>query len=162
MVVTDPAGSARMEETARLLRDIYSIVAQLQALHPGRSFKPDGHMVGAIGEAWAAWMYGLELLPQSHKSHDARTPSGRLVQIKATQGDKIGISSSPDHLVVLGIASDGTPSEIYNGPGHVAWEAAGKMQRNGQRPMNVSKLRALHESVSADDRLPVMNRPGAK
>jgi hypothetical protein len=45
-------GKARMRETAGLLREIYAIVEKLEALHPGRSFKPDGHLVGAI--AWAA------------------------------------------------------------------------------------------------------------
>jgi hypothetical protein len=150
-----------MQEMARLLRDIYAIVDRLQALHPGRSFKPDGHMVGAIGEAWAAWIYGLTLLPQSHESHDARAAGGRLVQIKATQGAKVGISSLPDHLLVLGIASDGTPFEIFNGPGLVAWEGAGRMQKNGQRPISVSKLRKLHQKVSAADRLPVVNTPSA-
>jgi len=87
----------RMQATAGLLREIYAIVERLQALHPGRSFKPDGHMVGAIGEAWAAWMYGLELLPQSHERHDARARDGHLVQVKATQSKSLGISSLPDH-----------------------------------------------------------------
>jgi hypothetical protein len=154
----DSLGRERMEATAGLLREIYAIVEQLQALHPGRSFKPDGHMVGAIGEAWAAWLYDLELLPQSHESHDARASDGRLVQIKATQGKAVGISSLPSHLVVLAIAGNGTPIEVFNGPGSVAWQAAGRMQKNGQRSIGVRKLVRLMDTVSAADRLPAINK----
>lgn len=152
-------GRARMQETAGLLREIYVVVERLQALHPGRSFKPDGHMVGAIGEAWAAWMYGLKLLPQSHEGHDARAGDGRLVQIKATQGSSIGISSQPDHLVVLTITRDGAPTEVFNGPGRIVWEVAGKMQKNGQRSIRLRKLATLMGAVSARDRLPLVNKP---
>jgi hypothetical protein len=146
-----------MQQTAALLRDIYAIVDRLQALHPGRSFKPDGHMVGAIGEAWAAWMYGLQLLPQSHESHDALSGDGRLVQIKATQGKALGISALPEHLIVLAIAKDGSPTEVFNGPGRIAWRAAGKMQKNGQHPIGLRKLATLMEAVSARDRLPLVH-----
>src|SRR2546427_12856517 len=49
---------------AELVRQIYAIAEKLKAA-TGRSFTPDGHMVGSIGEVFAADMYGLKLLRQS-------------------------------------------------------------------------------------------------
>lgn len=42
-------------ELPKLLSDLYVIVAKLEALAPGRKFTPDGHLVGSIGEAVAAY-----------------------------------------------------------------------------------------------------------
>ena len=50
-----------------------------------RHFTPDGHLVGSIGEVLVASYYGLELLPASSQTHDAKSDSGKMVQIKATQ-----------------------------------------------------------------------------
>jgi hypothetical protein len=36
----------------------------------GRHFTPDGHMVGSIGEDFAAHHYGLQLLTASTKGHN--------------------------------------------------------------------------------------------
>ncbi|MCY4128253.1 MAG: hypothetical protein OXG15_03295 [Gammaproteobacteria bacterium] len=52
-------------EVGTLLGDLYRIVNRLEELFPGRKFTPDGHLVGSIGEALAAYMFGLELLPAS-------------------------------------------------------------------------------------------------
>lgn len=147
----------RMNATAALLCKIYEIVEQLEGLYPERSFKPDGHLVGSIGEAWAQWMYDLELFSQSNAGHDARAKTGALVQIKATQGKSVGIYSEPSHLIVLRIMADGTPVEIYNGPGELAWNSAGPMQKNGQRSLGTAKLSELMKQVPASARLPVVN-----
>lgn len=48
----------------------------------GRKFTPDGHLVGSIGEAMAAHMFDLRLLPAATPKHDATTADGRtFVQI---------------------------------------------------------------------------------
>ncbi len=36
-------------EVPALLGNLYSIVARLEALFPGRKFTPDRHLVGSIG-----------------------------------------------------------------------------------------------------------------
>ena len=131
----------------RLVRDLYAIVEALEERFPGRAFTLDGHLVGSIGEVLAAHHYGLELLPASSQGHDAKAPNGKLVQIKATQRNSIGIRSEPEHLIVLQLMPTGETSEVYNGPGLPAWSGAGKMQKNGQRAISVSKLRALMTSV---------------
>ena len=66
------------------------------------------HMIGSIGEALAACCYGLKLFEASEKTHDGQAPDGRLVQIKATQINRIAISSEPEWLLVLKIHKDGS------------------------------------------------------
>lgn len=90
------------------VKRIYAITAELEALYPGRHFTPDGHMVGSIGEVLVAENYGLQLLPASHETHHAVVPDGRYVQIKATQINRIAISSEPDYLIVIKLLPDGS------------------------------------------------------
>lgn len=149
----------KMRIVADRLQDIYRAVEELERLFPGRAFTPDGHMVGSIGEAWASWMYGLRLLPSSTETHDAEGPNGTLIQIKATQGDRIALSSEPKHLIVLKIQTNGLASEIYNGPGATAWGAAGRIQKNGQRPISVNRLKILMQTIPDSARLRARPRP---
>lgn len=135
------------------IQELYAIVSELEENFPGRHFTPDGHLVGSIGEVLAARYYQLNLLKASSETHDAITDTGKLVQIKATQGNSIGLSSEPDHLIVLKIFKNGKAEEVYNGPGKLAWEACGKMQKNGHRPITVSKLCKLMESIPLQERL---------
>lgn len=139
----------------RLIRELYHITAELESLYPGRHFTPDGHMIGSIGEVLAAEAYGIELFTASAPVHDGTAPDGRLVQIKATQVDSIGISERPDYLIVLKIFRDGTFEEVYNGPGAPAWNAAGKVQKTSQRHIALSRLRALNELVAESERIPL-------
>ena len=133
------------------IKQQYKITNELEQTYPGRKFTVDGHLVGSIGEVIVAEHYGLSLLPNSTKTHDAVSKEGKQVQIKATQVKGIAISSEPDYLIVIRILPDGSWEEIYNGPGKAAWDNAGKMQKNGQRPISLSKLRNLMGSVDVYD-----------
>ncbi|MCH8273301.1 MAG: hypothetical protein IH851_00725 [Armatimonadetes bacterium] len=147
----------------QLVRELYKTVAELERMFPGRRFTPDGHMVGSIGEVLAAHRYGLKLLSASSPKHDAVSPSSIKVQIKATQIDRVALSSEPDHLLVLQLHRDGTFQEIFNGPGHIAWKQVGKLQKNGQCAIGVSKLRRLMETVPENSQLkPVTPRAGSE
>lgn len=138
-----------------LIGELYGLVNRLESLFPGRRFTPDGHLVGSIGEVIAAHRYGLILLPNSSQGLDALAPGGRLVEIKATQGRSVGLREKPNHLIVLHLSSAGQASEVYNGPGEVAWDFAGAMQkRNGQRPISLSKLRLLMAQIPMNQRIP--------
>ena len=138
-----------------LIGELYGLVSRLEGLFPGRRFTPDGHLVGSIGEVIAAHRYGLELLTHSSQGHDARAPSGCLVEIKATQCGSVGLREQPLHLIVLYLSPDGQATEVYNGPGELAWRSAGAMQpRNGQRSISLSKLRLLMAQVPIDLRIP--------
>jgi hypothetical protein len=90
----------------RLVGELYRVVAEFEHLFPGRRFTPDGHLVGSIGEVLAAHQYGLQLLPHSFRGHDARTTSGLLVEIKATQGNTVALRSEPQHLLVLQLSRE--------------------------------------------------------
>ncbi|MBK6691025.1 MAG: hypothetical protein IPG50_02260 [Myxococcales bacterium] len=150
-----------MEHAIPLIVRLYEIVDELERLYPGRHFTPDGHMVGSIGEAWAQWVFDLDLLPASAPTHDARAKDGRLVQVKATQGKAVALSSEPDYLIVLKLARSGHAEVVYNGPGAEPWLAAGKPAKTGQRPLSLSKLRALDARVPVGQRFPVVRCRGA-
>lgn len=137
-----------------IISKLYTLVTDLEEQFPGRHFTPDGHLVGSIGEVLAAFHYNLELLPASAEKHDAVTKEQSMVQIKATQINSIGISSEPNHLLVLKIHKDGSNTEIYNGPGNFPWQAAGPMQKNGQRRISLSRLTHLMLTVPLSERLP--------
>ena len=134
------------------IRELYRITTELEEKYPGRCFTPDGHLVGSIGEVYAAEKYGLTLLETNREKHDALSADGRLIQIKITQTDRISIYSEPD-LIVMKIKNDGTIEEVYNGKGSAPWENAGKVQKNGQRSINLKKLVSLNAAVSSEDRI---------
>jgi hypothetical protein len=133
------------------IKELYKITNELERTYPGRKFTVDGHLVGSIGEVIVAEHYGLSLLPNSTKTHDAKSKDGKMVQIKATQVKGISISSEPDYVIVIQILSDGSWQEVYNGPGKPVWDNSGKMQKNGQRPISLSKLQKLMSSVDKKD-----------
>ena len=121
---------------------IYEATAQLEAMYPGRSFTPDGHLVGSIGEVIAAEALGLTLYPMSKAGHDAYDANGD-VQIKMTAGKSIAMYSCCVRLVVLRVTSPREAEIVYDGPGRAAWDQAGKMGKNGQRVVTLSKLHAI-------------------
>lgn len=143
---------------AAKIKDLYTITNDLEEMFPGRHFTLDGHLVGSIGEVVAASQYNLQLLPASVQTHDATASDGRLVQIKATQRKSVSLSSCPDYLLVFQIGSDGSISEIYNGKGAPVWDAAGKMGKNGQRPISLAKLKQMMENSLEEDKIPQMQK----
>ena len=145
-----------INEVPKKIRQIYKIVSELEEMF-NRRFTPDGHMVGSIGEVFAAYHYDLDLLTASTATHDAVSKNGINVQIKATQSKSVAMRSEPDHLIVLGLKEDGTDFEIFNGPGSLAWSNAGKMQKNGQRSIGINKLKMLMKEVDPNERLPRLN-----
>lgn len=145
--------NAKMVEATRLVREISERAERLSELFK-RPFTPDGHMVGSIGEVWAAWMFDLELLTASTETHDAKTKNGALVQIKATQGTAIAISSEPKYLVVHRLNRDGSPPDvIFNGPGRTAWALRGKKSKTGQHRISLSSLKRVMKLVPASKQL---------
>lgn len=135
------------------IRELFSITQELEKMYPSRKFTLDGHLVGSIGEVLVSDKYGLTLLPNSTETHDAVDFRGRLVQIKSTQTDRISISSEPQYLIVIQISSNGEWQEIYNGPGKIVWNNAGKIQKNGQRQITLIKLRKLMKSIEENEKI---------
>ncbi len=129
---------------------IYKAVRELEARYPGRRFTPDGHLVGSIGEVIAAEAFNLNLYPMSHAGHDAWDANGP-VQVKMTAGTSIAMYDCCVRLIVLKVISPEEAEIIYDGPGEVVWNNAGKIQKNGQRTISLFKLRKL---VLPDDIAP--------
>jgi hypothetical protein len=121
---------------------IYKAVAELETMYPGRKFTPDGHLVGSIGEVVAADALKLTLYPGSHPGHDAYDDDGD-VQIKMTAGKSVALYATCVRLVVLKVTSPEEAEIIYDGPGEAAWSVAGKLGKNGQRVISLTKLRLL-------------------
>ena len=147
------------EHVAALLDDLYNAADGLEQIFPGRKFTLDGHLVGSIGEVAAAFMFDLDLNPASTLGSDAKSCDGREVEIKLTQGRGVAIRHEPEHLIVLHRPQGGPIRVVFNGPGALAWAAAGKMQKNGQRPISLSRLSLLSNEVAGHDRLPVLRKP---
>src|SRR3954465_9682771 len=101
----------RTTRTAELVDQLHAIVEELEAMHPGRRFPLDGHLVGSIGEAAAEAMFDLKLQPASTAGHDAIASDGRPVEIKATYGSRnVGLRttshSAAAALIVLRLSRD--------------------------------------------------------
>lgn len=139
-----------------LIKQLYSIVNELELMFPNRHFTPDGHMVGSIGECLVAYAYGLELKTASNKGFDAVTTEGKEVEIKATQSNSVAFRSEPEHIIVIKILPNGTFEEAYNGPGNFVWRqfTGKKIPSNGQYQISLNKLRELDKSVGNSMRIP--------
>uniref|UniRef100_UPI00257E51B9 DUF6998 domain-containing protein n=1 Tax=Marinobacter sp. UBA2678 TaxID=1946815 RepID=UPI00257E51B9 len=138
-----------------LVKQLYALVNELEAMFPGRHFTPDGHMVGSLGECLVADAYNLELKTASNKGYDAVTETGLEVEIKATQSNSVAFRSQPQHTIVIKILRDGTFEEIYNGPGALVWEQFKdrRLLSNGQFQVSLNTLRQLNQTVTQADRV---------
>lgn len=145
----------KMLELTSIINELYALTTRLEKMYPGRHFTPDGHLVGSIGEVFAAERYGISLFTAGCETHDGKAPDGRLVQIKATQRRSVGIYEEPDFLLVLSIDSEGRLTEVYNGPGKPVWQlfSGKKRPKTGQYQVSLSRLRKLNEGVLTEDRV---------
>ena len=152
--VSAVTGSRHRIKLPAPVADIYRAVAELERLYPGRKFTPDGHLVGSIGEVIATEHFGLKLFPSSNPGHDAIDAEGRLVQIKLTAGNNVSMFADCERLIVLRVVSPEQAEIAYDGPGAPIWAAAGAMQKNGQRKIRLSRLRAIAANLIAPTPMP--------
>jgi len=126
-----------------LVRLIFQACAELSR-RSGRSVSPDGHLVGSLGEIYAAQTLGLHLETASNAGFDAVDSDGRRVEIKTTTRASISLSTSgtlAERLIVVQLdAETGAAQIIYDGDAIVAWKLAGKPGKNGQRRLSVKRL----------------------
>lgn len=137
------------------VQSLYAHVRHLEEMYPCRHFTLDGHLVGSLGEVYAKERYGLTLYTAAYPVHDAHDRKWHEVQIKCTQGKRIGISAEPQYLIVLHLDQNGDFEEVYNGPGKPVWKLFDhrKRPKNGQFQVSLSRLRALNAKVSQEDRI---------
>lgn len=133
-----------------LIQRIHATLEELQLLFQ-RQFVVEGRLDETLGEALAAWMYGLELIVSRSGVSVGMTADGRKVQLKVTRSRKgtVGINELPESLLVLQL-SGRELVELYNGPTATVWTKAGKTRKNGQRRIPVSRLRSEAQLLPAD------------
>jgi hypothetical protein len=142
-----------VDQVPELVRRLYALVAEFEALFPGRRFTLDGHLVGSIGEVLAAHRYDIALCAPSTEAHDGVAADDRRVEIKMTQGKSVALRAVPQHLIVLHLSKEGSATEVFNGPGKLAWSRCGPMQRNGQKRISLKSLQELMTEVPESERL---------
>ena len=128
-----------------LVRSIFAACAELSR-RSGRSVSPDGHLVGSLGEIYAAQELGLRLETASNAGFDAVDMQGQRVEIKTTTRSSIGLSASgtlAKRLIVVRLnAETGVAQIIFDSDAAVAWDRAGNPGKNGQRRISLSRLLA--------------------
>lgn len=122
----------------------------------GRTFTFDGKLVGDLGEAIAAELFGIKLTPQ--RAFDGRAPDGRTVQVKAsTTGAGPAfrkLETGADHLLHFLLDLPKRRGEIaFNGPEHIALACMPASWTQGQRAIPLGKLRAANARVPPEARL---------
>lgn len=133
-----------MDQTdEELVRLIFQACANLSS-RSGRRISPDGHLVGSLGEIYAARTLGLTLETASNAGFDATDCHGQRVEIKTTTRASISLAAEgtlAERLIVVKLnPEDGQASIVYDGPAAKAWNQAGKPQKNGQRRISLAKL----------------------
>lgn len=123
-------------------------------------FTLDGNLVGDLGEAVAAELFGLRLTGRSNEGVDGYAADGRSVQVKAS-GTMRGAAFRPvetraDHLLFFHFHYDECAGEVvYNGPEEPVVRSL-PAQWTGQRCVSVPTLRRLDELVDEMKRLPIV------
>lgn len=129
--------------TEELVRSIFESCAELSR-RTGSCVSPDGHLVGSLGEIYAAQELNLTLETASNAGFDATAADGTRVEIKTTTRSSISLSAEgtlAERLVVVQLdRENGTPHIVYDGPANIAWDLAGPPAKNGQRRLGLTKL----------------------
>ncbi|MFZ5726108.1 MAG: DUF6998 domain-containing protein [Pseudomonadota bacterium] len=125
-------------------------------------FTFDGNLVGDLGEAVAAELYGLKLTGRSNEGVDGYAADGRSVQVKAS-GTARGaafrlVETKADHLLFFHFNYDECFGEvIYNGPEEPVRKSLPETWA-GQRSVSAATFRRLDALVSDADRLPMQSQ----
>jgi hypothetical protein len=159
--VADRPGADAPISIAEAVRDLLTIVRRLRDSYSehGRHFTLDGRLIGDIGEVLAVQHYAITLTTTQTAVHDAVTADGRKVQIKATMKDSLTFpwGDAPDYYIGLKILEDGTPLEVYNGPGALIKikALAGRKSRpkTGNHVVSSTALCELNQGVADIDRV---------
>lgn len=140
------------------LKQLQTIVVNLQQAYPKKRFTLDGRLVGDLGEVLAESVYDINLFTGLEKHYDAICPDGRLVQIKTTLKDSLTFPCDhiPDYYLGIKILPDGNCQEIFNGSGDLVYELVKnrKLTKSNLHSISIKSLMKQDEVVQDDDRIP--------
>lgn len=123
-------------------------------------FTLDGNLVGDIGEAVAAELFGLRLSPRNGTGIDGHAADGRSVQVKAT-GRRRGpafrmVDTRADHLLFLDLDFETCKGWVlFNGPEHFAISLLPKTWE-GQRSLTRLQIVRANSLIAEAYRLPLV------
>ena len=146
----------------RKIVSLQRIVEEINTEFPHRPFTLDGRLVGDLGEIIAETVYDLTLHERVTPYHDATTPDGRNVQIKATFKKSLTFSHVPDYYLGLKLYPDGSFEEVFNGPGKVIRDHDAHRKGIGKQLLSfpIKVLEDLSKEVKSPDR--IKTRGGVK
>jgi len=154
-----PSAIAVLLEARNSIRAHYQDLLRKQGSQVELRFTLDGNLVGDIGEAIAAELFGVKLVEtKSTEGIDGYAPDGRTVQVKAT-GTKRGpafrrTERRADHLLFFCLDFESATGTVaYNGPEHHVTRYLPQDQKD-QRMVSRPQIRAADQLVSAEERLP--------
>lgn len=140
------------------MRDHYQAVLDRQGSAVELKFTLDGNLVGDIGEALAAQLFGVRLVEtKSTEGIDGYAPDGRTVQVKAT-GTGRGpafrcVETRADQLLFFDLDLDRCRGTVvFNGPEHYAVRHLPDAFDN-QCSLSRHQIRRADEMVQAHERL---------
>jgi hypothetical protein len=142
------------------IADLVQARNQLRAHYSsaGLKFTLEGNLVGDLGEAIAAELFQIRLVPaRSTQGIDGYAPDGRTVQVKAT-GTGRGpafrlVETRADHLLFFDLDFErARGTVVFNGPEHIA-TAALPRQFTGQRSLTPFQIRTADAGVAPNQRL---------
>jgi hypothetical protein len=136
---------------------LLAIVEELRRAFPKKRFTLDGRLVGDLGEALAEYLYKITVFDRLEKHHDAKADDGRLVQVKTTMQAALSFPGDhvPDYYLGLQIDARGHVTEVFNGPGVVAYEAVRKRKvpKTNLHSISVRLLQELNKTVQDEQRI---------
>ena len=140
------------------VNQLLQVVDELRRTFPKKRFTLDGRLVGDLGETLVEAVYDLELFDTLVKHHDAVTPDGRLVQIKATMQKALTFPADhvPEYYLGVQIHKDGSISEVFNGPGSTVRQALEhrKLPKTNLHSISINMLMRLNGAVQDHNRIP--------
>lgn len=149
---------AEMVAARNKVREHYGAMLARQGSAVELKFTLDGNLVGDIGEALAAQLFGVRLVEsKSTEGIDGYAPDGRTVQVKAT-GTGRGpafrcVETRADHLLFFDLDFDRCRgSVVFNGPEHYAVRHLPELFAN-QRSLSRHQIRAADAMVQGHERL---------
>ncbi len=153
-----PPAIAVLVAARNKVREHYQAALRSQGSSVELKFTLDGNLVGDIGEAIAAELFGVTLVEtKSTEGIDGYAPNGRTVQVKATgtgRGPAFRCTETrADHLLFFDLDFEtATGHVVFNGPEHYAMKYL-PITFNNQRSLTRKQIRDADLQVKPHERL---------